>query len=41
MFMYHWNSNFVEKVVLERKHGGGDAFLVHYIVWKVSLRKLS
>ena len=41
MFMYRWNSNFVEKVVLEREHGGGDALLVHYILWKVSLRKLS
>ena len=25
MFIYRWNSNFVEKVVLEREHGGRDA----------------
>ena len=27
MFMYRSNSNFLEKVVLEREHGGGDALL--------------
>ena len=30
-----------KKLLLEREHGGGDALLVHYILWKVSLRKLS
>ena len=25
MFIYRWSSNFVEKVVLEREHGGQDA----------------
>ena len=35
MFMYRWTSNFLEKVVLEREHGGRDAqmrcHLVYYI----------
>ena len=30
MFMYRWNSNFVENVVLEREHGGGDALCALY-----------
>ena len=45
MFMFRWNSIFVEKVVLERVHNGGrDAFrasyLVYYIVWRVNVSKL-
>ena len=32
MFIYRCNSNFVEKVVLEREHGGRDAQMRYHLV---------
>ena len=33
IFIFRWSSNFMEKVVLERVHGGQDGTFANYLVY--------